>query len=147
MKTIYANTTHPTLMKWSCGMAFVVGLGLFILYLTTLEGDAKYLLYFAGFCLMYTGMFSAQYYLRRYEIDEENDTITDFQNKKYPLHISNLTTATYKENKKGKYRSLFLHDAGVGFIDIRISKVKADQMVAQLLKANPNIEVKHVNYL
>jgi hypothetical protein len=133
-------------MKWSFGIAFSVGLGLFILYMT-LEGDSKYLLYLAGFCLMYTAMFSAQYYLRRYEIDEEKDTITDFQNKKYPLHISNLTTATYKENKKGKYRSLFLHDAGVGFMDIRISKEKADQMVVQLLKANSNIEVKHVNYL
>lgn len=146
MKTLYANTTHPTLMKWSLGIAFAVGLGLFILYMT-LDGDSKYTLYLAGFCLMYTAMLSAQYYLRRYEIDEENDTITDFQNKKYPLHISNLTTATYKESKKGKYRSLLLHDSGVGFMDIRISKIKADQIVAQLLNANPNIEVKHVNYL
>lgn len=146
MKTVYANTTHPTLMKWSFGIAFAVGLGLFILYMT-LDGDSKYTLYLAGFCLMYSAMFSAQYYLRRYEIDEENDTITDFQNKKYPLHISNLTTATYKESKKGKFRSLLLHDSGVGFMDIRISKIKADQIVAQLLNANPNIEVKHVNYL
>ena len=146
MKTLYANTAHPTLMKWSCGIAFVVGLATFILYMT-LEGDGKYLLYLTGFCLMYAAMFTAQYYLRRYEIDPENDTITDLQNKKYPLHISNLTTATYKESKKGKYRSLFLHDAGVGFMYIRISKSKADLMVAQLLEANPDIEVKHVNYL
>ena len=146
MKTIYANTTHPTLMKWSCVMAFVVGLALFILYMT-LEGDYKYLLYLTGFCLMYAAMFSAQYFLRWYEVDPEKDTITDSQNKKYPLYISNLTTATYKESKKGKYRSLFLHDAGVGFMDIRVSKEKADQMVEQLLKANPAIEVKHVNYL
>jgi len=146
MKTEYANTAHPKLMKWSCGIAFVVGLATFILYMT-MEGDDKYLLYLTGFCLMYAAMFSAQYYLRRYEIDPENDTITDLQNKKYPLHISNLTTATFKESKKGKFRSLLLHDSGVGFMDIRISKVKADQMVTQLLKANPTIEVKHVNYL
>ena len=146
MKTVYANTAHPTLAKWSCGIAFVVGLGLFILYMT-MEGDDKYLLYLAGFCLMYAAMFSAQYYLRRYEIDPEEDTVTDMQNKKYPLHISNLTTATYKESKKGRFRSLFLHDAGVGFMDIRVSKAKADQIVAQLLQANPGIEVKHVNYL
>ena len=146
MKTVYANTTHPTLVKWSCAMAFIVGLVLFILYMT-LEGDYKYLLYLAGFSLMYSTIFIAQYYLRRYEIDEENDTITDFQNKKYPLYISKLTTATYKESRKGKYRSLFLHDEGVGFMDIRVSKEKADEMVAQLLKVNPAIEVKHVNYL
>ena len=32
-------------------------------------------------------------------------------------------------------------------MDIRLSKEKADQLLAQLLKVNPNIEVKHVNYL
>ena len=146
MKTVYANSAHPKLVKWSCGIAFVVGLVSVILYIT-LEGDGKYLLYLAGFSLIYAAMFTAQYYLRGYEIDPENDTITDLQNKKYPLHISNLTTATYKENKKGKYRSLFLHDAGVGFMDIHTSKEKADQMVAQLREANPAIEVKHINYL
>ncbi len=146
MKTVYANSAHPKLVKWSCVVAFIVGLGLFILYIT-MESNEKYLLYLAGFCLMYAAMFTAQYYLRGYEIDPDKDTITDLQNKKYPLHISNLTTATYKESKKGKYRSLFLHDAGVGFMDIRTSKEKADQMVAQLQKANPAIEVKHVNYI
>lgn len=146
MKTVYANTAHPKLVKWSCVAAFLVGLVSVILYIT-LEGDGKYLLYLAGFSLIYAAMFTAQYYLRGYEIDPENDTVTDLQNKKYPLHISDLTTATYKENKKGKYRSLFLHDAGVGFMDIRTSKEKADQMVAQLLEANPAIEVKHINYL
>ena len=146
MKTVYANTAHPKLVKWSCVAAFLVGLVSVILYIT-MEGDGKYLLYLAGFSLIYAAMFTAQYYLRGYEIDPENDTVTDLQNKKYPLHISDLTTATYKENKKGKYRSLFLHDAGVGFMDIRTSKEKADQMVAQLQKANPAIEVKHINYL
>ena len=146
MKTVYANTAHPKLVKWSCVAAFLVGLVSVILYIT-MEGDGKYLLYLAGFSLIYAAMFTAQYYRRGYEIDPENDTVTDLQNKKYPLHISNLTTATYKENKKGKYRSLFLHDAGVGFMDIRTSKEKADQMVAQLLEANPAIEVKHINYL
>lgn len=85
--------------------------------------------------------------MRVYEVNEDEDTITDYKNKKYPLHISNLTTATYKESKKGRFRSLFLHDAGTGFMDIRTSKEKADQIVAQLLNANPAIEVKHANYL
>ena len=65
----------------------------------------------------------------------------------YTLRISNLTSATYKESKKGKYRSLFLHDAGTGFMDIRTSKEKANQIVTQLLSANPAIEVKHANYI
>ena len=32
-------------------------------------------------------------------------------------------------------------------MDIRTSKEKADKIVAQLLNANPAIEVKHANYL
>ncbi len=32
-------------------------------------------------------------------------------------------------------------------MDIHTSKEKADQIVAQLLKLNPEIEVKHANYL
>ena len=145
MKTVYANSANPNLVKWSCGIAFFVGLALFILYMV-LEGDFKYLLYLAGFSLMYSTFFISQYLLKRYEIDEEKDTITDCQIKKYPLRISNLTSASYKETKKGKYRSLFLHDAGTGFMDIRIPKEKADKMVKQLLEANPAIEVKHVHY-
>lgn len=46
MKTVYANSRHPRLVRWSCVIAFIVGLGLYILYMT-LEGDAKYLLYLA----------------------------------------------------------------------------------------------------
>ena len=146
MKTVYSNTTHPTLVKWSCVIALIAALGLFILY-GTLDGEYMYLLNAAAFCLVYGTFIAWQYYLKHYDVDEEKDTLTDYQNKQYSLHISNLTTATYKENKKGKYRSLFLHDAGTGFMDIYLSKEKADQLLAQLLKVNPNIEVKHVNYL
>ncbi len=144
MKTVYANTAHPALVKWSCGIAVALGIVLFILY-ATLEGD--YLLYLASFSLLYGAIFISFYKLRIYEIDEGNGTITDYNAKKYPLQISRLTTATYKESKKGKFRSLFLHDDGTGFMDIRTSREKADRMVAQLLRLNPAIEVKHANYI
>ena len=146
MKTVYANSAHPKWVKWICGITFFLGLGLFILFLL-LEGDFRYLLYLSGFSLMYSTLFFGQYLLRRYEVDEERGTITDYQNKKYPLHISQLSTATYKESKKGTFRSLFLHDTGIGFMDIRMSKENADKLVAQLFKLNSAIEVKHVNYL
>lgn len=123
-----------------------MGLVFIILYIA-LDKDYKYFFYVPGFCMIYFPFFISQYLLKSYEIDTENDTITDLQNKKYPLHISNLTTVTYKESRKGKYRSLFIHDSGVGFMDIRVPKEKADMMTAQLLEANPSIEVKHVNYL
>lgn len=146
MKTVYANSAHPKRVKWTCGIAFILGLGLFILHII-LEGDYRYLLYLAGFSLMYGTLILGQYLLRRYEVDEEQGTITDSQNRKYPLYISLLSTATYKESKKGKFRSLFLHDTGVGFMDIRISRENADKLMAQILRLNPAIEVKHANYL
>ena len=146
MKTVYSNTTHPGLVKWSIGIAIALGILLYILYIN-LDDKYKFILYIAAFSFLYGGMFIGFYKLRVYEVNEEEDTITDYKNKKYTLHISNLTTATYKESKKGRFRSLFLHDAGTGFMDIRTSKEKGDQIVAQLLNANPAIEVKHANYL
>ena len=146
MKTVYSNTAHPALVKWSIGISIALGIFLYVLYIS-LDDKYKLLLYIAAFSFLYGGMFIGFYKLRVYEVNEEEDTITDYNKKKYPLRISNLTTATYKESKKGRYRSLFLHDAGTGFMDIRTSKEKADKIVAQLLSVNPAIEVKHVNYL
>ena len=146
MKTVYSNTTHPGLVKWSIGISIALGILLYILYIN-LDDNYKLILYIAAFSFLYGAMFIGFYKLKTYEVDEEEDTIINYNNKKYPLRISNLTTATYKESKKGRFRSLFLHDAGVGFMEIRMSKEKADKMVAQLLMANPAIEVKHVNYL
>lgn len=40
MKTVYANSRHPRLVKWSCVIAFIVGLGLYILYMT-LDGFSE----------------------------------------------------------------------------------------------------------
>lgn len=146
MKTVYANTARPGLVKWSTGIAIALGIGLFILYILS-EGDYRVLLYIASFSLLYGGMFIGMYKLKGYEVDEEKGTITDYNVKDYPLHICNLTTVTYKESRKGKFRSLFLHDAGTGFMDIRTSKEKADMIVAQILRLNPAVEVKHANYL
>jgi hypothetical protein len=37
MKTVYANTTHPALVKWSSIVALVASLGLFVLYMTEVK--------------------------------------------------------------------------------------------------------------
>lgn len=146
MKTVYANSSRPGLIKWSCTAAFIIGIGLFVLYII-LEEDYRILLYIASFGLIYGGMFYGIYKLKTYEIDDVEGTITDYKAKKYPLKIADLSTATYKESKKRKYRSLFLHDTGTGFMDIRTSKENADKIVAQLLQLNPSIEIKHANLI
>ncbi len=105
------------------------------------------LLYVAGFFLLYGAFFYGQYKLLTITIDEGADTIADSRVKKYPIKISELKSADYKESKKGRFRSLFLHDTSNGFIDIRTNRATAEKMVAQILKVNPNVEVRTENFL
>ena len=149
MKTVYSNTSNPKLIKWSSIAAVVIGVVCFALYIFEISQNDRVLLflYIAAFTLLYGALFYGQYKLLTLTIDEEADTITDSRQKKYPLRISQIKTATYKESKKGRFRSLFLHDTGVGFMDIRTSKENADKIVAQILKVNPGVSVEHANYL
>lgn len=149
MKTVYSNTSNPKLIKWSSIAAVVIGIICFALYIFEISQNDRVLLflYIAAFTLLYGALFFGQYKLLTLTIDEEADTITDSRQKKYPLRISQIKTATYKESKKGRFRSLFLHDTGVGFMDIRTSKENADKIVAQILKVNPGVVVEHANYL
>ena len=149
MKTVYSNTSHPKLVKWSSIAAVVIGLVCFALYISQIaKGEGvRLFLYITAFSLIYGAFFYGQYLLFNLTIDEEADTITDSRQKKYPLKISQIKTATYKESKKGRFRSLFLHDTGVGFMDIQTSKENAERIVAQILKVNPAVEVTHANYL
>ena len=149
MKTVYSNTSYPKLIKWSSIIAVIVGIICFAIYISELskKDSVQLFLYITAFLLIYGAMFYGQYKLLTLTIDEEADTITDSRQKKYPLKISQIQTATYKESRKGKFRSLFLHDTGVGFMDIQTSRENADKIVAQILKVNPAVEVKHANYL
>ena len=144
MITVYANSSRPGLVKWSSIVAFAVGLVCILLYLFEAFSNEGILafLYTAGFFLLYGAFFYGQYKLLSITVDEEADTITDSRVKKYPLKISELKYAAYKESKKGRFRSLFLHDTGNGFMDIRTNRATAEKMVAQILKVNPNVEIR-----
>lgn len=146
MATVYSNTQHPKLIKWSSVLAIITGVICFILY-AEMDDGPRFIFHLASFLFIYGVMFMTPYFLRKYTVDEEADTVIDSLNKKYPIKISQLKTISYKENKKGKFRSLMLRDNGIRFMDIRTSKKNADRITAQLLKANPTIEVKHVNHL
>jgi hypothetical protein len=149
MKTVYSNSTHPKLVKWSSIVAVVVGIIFFVIYLLEISRNegVRLSLYIASFLLIYGALFYGQYKLLTLTIDEEADTITDSRLKKYPLKISQIKTATYKESRKGRFRSLFLHDTGVGFMDIQTSRDTAEKIVAQIRKVNPAVEVKTENFL
>lgn len=149
MKTVYSNTSRPKFVKWSSVVALVLGFLFFFIYLFRIfENDTVELfLYIASFSLIYGALFYGQYKLLTITVDEEADTITDSRQKEYPLKISQIKTATFKESRKGRFRSLFLHDTGVGFMDIRTSRETAERMIAQILKVNPAVEVNTANYI
>lgn len=148
MRTTYSNTRHPKLVKYSVIAGVLLAVACFVLYVIYDEESwARSFFHIGWFVFFYSSLMGGSYYLLKYTIDEEEDTITFSEQKKYPMKISNLTTITYKESKKGKFRSLLIHDSGVGFMDIRTSKDNADLIVAQLTKVNPSIVVKHASYI
>ena len=99
------------------------------------------------YLLIYFAMIYGQYKLCTYTVDDKEDTIVSSQQKKYPLRLSDITTVTYNESKKGRFRRLLIHDSGVGFMQIRTSKENADKITAQILAANPAAEVKHASFI
>ena len=144
MKTVYSNTQHPKAIKWACigvGVAAVASLVLFIVFT-----HESYMFSTFTNLILFTWLF-ADYKLATITFDDEADTIIDSRQKNYPLSLSGITTVTYNENKKGRFRYLLIRDAGVGFMQIRTSKENADKMTAQILKANPSAEIKHANYI
>lgn len=148
MRTTYSNTRHPKLVKYSVIAGVLLAVACFVLYVIFDEESwARSFFHIGWFVFFYSSLMGGSYLLLKYTIDEEEDTIIFSERKKYPMKISNLTTITYKESKKGKFRSLLIHDSGVGFMDIRTSKDNADLIVAQLTKANPSIVVKHASYI
>ena len=150
MKTVYSNTNHPKFVKWSSILAVILGfvcIALYFILSCRTDSDCTAILQCFFFLLTYSALIFGPYYLNQYIVETDADTLTNGQQKKYPLRISKLKTITYKENKKGKFRSLFVHDDGVGFMDIRTTKQNADLITAQLLEANPSIEIKHANYI
>ena len=148
MKTVFENTRHPKRIKGASAIAIVVGIAFFVLCLVFWQ-DVMDLSWVFPICwsLFYFGFVYREYKLRCYEIDDEADTLTDSQQKKYPLKLSELATLTYKESKKGRFRSLIVHNSGTGFIDIRTSRENADGIVARIREINPAVEVIHANYL
>ena len=148
MRTIYPNTKHPNFVKRSLNAIAVISVACFVLYIVV-DDDCWYrmILYYGWIVLFYIPLMWRAYLLSRVIIDEEADTLVFEGQKKYPLRISNLSTITYKESRRGRFRSLLIHDNGIGFMDIHTSKENADRIAAQLTKANPSIVVKHANYI
>ena len=144
MKTVYTNTRHPKLILWGSIAIGAIGVACLVLYIVFSNESYLFSVFYS---LIYFAVFFSQYKLSTYTFDDEADTITYSELKKYPLRMSDITTIIYKESKKGRCRKLFIHDSGTGFMELLTTKVNADKMVAQILKANPAAQVSHANYI
>lgn len=70
-------------------------------------------------------------------IDEDNDTLSMTNKEKYPIRISNIRDIKIKKH------SLFIHDKGTYFMDIRLPKAMRLEIAEHLKRLNPNIEIKN----
>lgn len=141
-KVTYCNTEKPKLVWYLAvaGAAIVLIMGT----LVAVGVIAVLPFFYFSWFLIYVFLMTADYLLRKVTVDDEADTLVTNANKKYPMRISNISYIKYKTNKKGKFKSLFIHDNGVKFLDIRTKKVNADAIVAQLLEDNPSIDLQYV---
>lgn len=128
MKTVYRNTRHPRLVKWSAIGAGVQGVVFFILYCLKSGEGSYFLLYIASYLCFYSILFRLSYLLLSYTVDPGDDSLTDNLNKKNRLRLSNIKTAT------------------INFMNIRTSQANAEKIIAQIREANPGLEIKHSTY-
>ena len=142
----YNNSKDPKLAAWISAGAILLGFALYFVFMFLDDGWLQ-ILAFIGYAIMYAAGMIGIYKSAYCRIDEQERTIFTNENKKYPIKVDAISYVMYKESKKGRFRSLFIHDTGVGFITIRTSRSRADMIVTQLLSMNPSIEVRHANYL
>lgn len=145
-KKTYSNSANPKAMSWAAVGAIILAFGFYILFMSktsdlwdTISICTYIVFYGLGFWFI-----AKSAYLT---VDEDAGTVFTGAMKKYPMPIASIQTITYKETKRGRFRSLFVHDNNVGFFEYRTSLKKADEIVTHLTSLNPAIEIKHANYL
>lgn len=142
----YSNSRNPKAMKWIMWSSLIIGFTFYIIAFASEKDFWNILgmsLYLIFYCLFFWLIRKSEYCI----LDEEAGVVFTGETKKYPMKIDSIRSITYKESKKGKFRSLFIHDTGVGFFSIRTSRKTADAIVEKLISLNPGITVTHSNYL
>lgn len=91
----------------------------------------------AQFCNCAYIMFNSNGGFQKVIIDEDNDTLSMTNKEKYPIRISNI------RDIKIRKRSLFIHDNGTYFMDIRLPKAQRMEILEQLKRLNPNIKIEN----
>lgn len=141
----YRNAKHYKLAKIlisleiACGFA---GMALYVVFALADKGEyVESTLYTCSILLIMLGFTQQKYSLTTLTIDKSAGTVSVSSYKNCPIRLSEMKTITYRKNRRGKFIALDLHDTGVVFFDFKTTKDTADQIVAQLLEANPSIDV------
>ena len=114
----YSNSRNPKAMKWIMWSSLIIGFTFYIIAFASEKDFWNILgmsLYLIFYCLFFWLIRKSEYCT----LDEKAGVVFTGETKKYPMKIDSIRSITYKESKKGKFRSLFIHDTGVGFFSIR----------------------------
>lgn len=156
MKTVYSNAQNPKLMGWLTGIFIVLAIAAYIFYVAgwpsgDASGNDRSSLFqsamFIFYIVFYASSFYTMYKTSKCVVDDEEGTLTAPENKKRPMKISDIDKITFCVTKKGRLRYLLIHEKGVQFISVRLSRKLSDRMVAHLLEINPAIETATKDYL
>lgn len=156
MKTVYSNAQNPKLMGWLTGIFIVLAIAAYFFYVAGwpsggASGNGRSSLFQSAMLIFYIVFYAASFYTMyktsKCVVDDEEGTLTAPENKKRPMKISDIDKITFCVTKKGRLRYLLIHEKGVQFISVRLSRKLSDRMVAHLLEINPAIETATKDYL
>lgn len=147
MKHVYSNGSNPKTAIWLAGAFIIVGLASYIMFMVFFGEDEAWsfvfeLLYFVLWGLSWFYIWKST----KCEIDDEAGTLIVPDSKKYPMAIANIDTVTYCQTKKGRLRYVTIHEKGTRFSNVNLARKKAEAMVEELLRLNPDITIKVTNY-
>lgn len=147
MKHVYSNGSDPKAAGWLAGCFLAVGIASYILYIAFSSDKDDFSLIFELVYMLFWGL--SWYFIwksTKCEIDDEAGTLIVPECKKYPIKIADIDTVTYCQTKRGRLRYITIHEKGTRFANVSLTRRKAEGMVAHLLRLNPSITTKVINY-
>lgn len=101
----YSNSRNPKAMKWIMWSSLIIGFTFYIVAFASEKDFWNILgmsLYLIFYCLFFWLIRKSEYCT----LDEEAGVVFTGETKKYPMKIDSIRSITYKESKKGKFRSV-----------------------------------------
>lgn len=143
--TKFSNSMNPKLMTALVVSLVVVSLACFVLFVC-LDNDWS-LVFQIAYMLAYAAAFPIINKMNYCVVDDEKGIVYTHENRKHPINVPEISYVILNESKRGRFRFLFIHDTGIGFVRIVCKRRTAEAIVAKLRTLNPSFEVRHANYI